>query len=402
MDSRKRKRLNLTQCSRDYFKKIKEVIDEKGEKKTYYRCKTCDKELNGTTESNLVSHLRKHADIIQNIADLGETVEKKRLKLLLDCVELVTVNGNAFNRLLDSGLLSILDKTLKELESAGRSVNLTDPNLTEVKEMLDETAKNVKKKICDELIGRPLSLMVDGTTKRGRSILGVSVQFIKNGKHVIRSIGMIQLHESHTGEYLARVICNLLSQYNIKPQQVIAITTDNGANVLKMIRDLPTQMVNAENVPSQIIVADSEFDDADIDNYLLNVPETTDEQALEDIFDMSSDDEDFASHENLLNAVVTNVQREHNPGSIWNVQGIHCGAHTLQLCIKKALSKLGRPIINVIELCRRIAKTLRLNSTANELKANGINFCLPRLDVPTRWCSSYAMVVLYFIIFYGH
>lgn len=399
MDSRKRKRLNLNQCSRDYFEKVRDVIDAKGEKKIYYRCNTCNKELNGTTEGNLVKHLRNHPDILQNIEDLGETIEKKRLKLLLDCVELVTVNGNAFNRLLDSGLLSILDKTLKELESAGKGVNLKDPNLPEVKQMLDETATSVKQKICDELIGRPLTLMVDGTTKRRRSILGVSVQFIKNGQHVIRSIGMVQLHESHTGEYLASVICNILSQYNIEPHQIIAITTDNGANVLKMVRDLSSQIVNAENEPSQAIDSDIQYDDAEIENYLLNVPEMTDEQALEDIFDMSSDDEDNQNHENLLNAVVRNVQREYNPGSNWNVEGIHCAVHTLQLCIKKALSKLDLSVKNAIGLCRCIAKFLRLNSTAHELNAKEINFTVPRLDVVTRWCSTYAMVVLHFIIF---
>lgn len=148
MDSRERKRLNVTQCCRDYFEKIGDVIVAKRIKKIFYRCKTCNKELNGTNEANLGAHLRKiHPDVFQNIDDLGDAVEKKRLKLLLDCVELVAVNGNAFNRLLDSGLLSILGKTLKELEAAGKSVNLTDPNLTEIKEALDETATNVQQKI---------------------------------------------------------------------------------------------------------------------------------------------------------------------------------------------------------------------------------------------------------------
>lgn len=398
-NQRKRKRMNLTQCSRDYFTKAREEVDEKGVKRVFYRCKTCNKELNGTYESNLAKHLQKHTDVFQTIDDLCEEIDKKRLKLMFDCVELVSVNGNPFNRLLDSGLLSILDKTLKELEAAGKGINLTDPKLAEVKDMLEQTAKCVQQKMCDELTGRPLCLMLDITTKRRRSILGVSVQFIKDGKHIVRSIGMLQLHQSHTGEYLAQLICDLLSKFNIKPQQVIAITTDNGSNVLKMIRDLSSQIIAVENNFSQIVDC-AEVGDADIENYLQNVQEATDEEALRDVFDMSSDDEETPeTHENLLNAVVRNVQYQNENSFTWNVQGIHCTPHTLQLCIKSAVSSLQKPIQNVITLCRRIAKILRLKSSADELKAIGIELIVPHIDVETRWCSTYVMVRFFFFFF---
>lgn len=117
-----------------------------------------------------------HKEKLENLL-YDETIEHKRAKLLLDCVESVSVNGNEFNRLLDSGLILMIEKILNELEEAGCPVNLKDPHLNEVKEILAETAKNVAKKISEEVHGRPLSLLVDGTTKRRRSILGVSVQY---------------------------------------------------------------------------------------------------------------------------------------------------------------------------------------------------------------------------------
>lgn len=41
----------------------------------------------------------------------------------------------------------MLDKTLKELEQAGRSVNFTDPHLLEVKEILSQTTTKVEEKM---------------------------------------------------------------------------------------------------------------------------------------------------------------------------------------------------------------------------------------------------------------
>lgn len=105
-----------------------------------------------------------------------------------------------------------------------------------------------------------------------------------------------------------------------------------------------------------------------------------------------SDDEDDAISRNqiLLEAVATDVQI--NTGVIPEVQGIRCAAHTLQLCIRDAVQKLRSRIQNVITLCRRIAKTMKLTATAHELNQAGIEFNVPHLDVGTRWCSTYIMV----------
>lgn len=395
-NSRKRKRFskNLTLCSREHFE-FSHNIDEDGVKKVFYVCKICNREINGTTEANLTKHLRCHKDIYEKIAEDDESIEKKRMKLLLDCVEMVTVNGNAFNRLHDSGLLSMIDKTLKELDAAGRGVNLNNSHFTEVKEMLDEVAEDVQKSIRDEIMNRPLSLLVDATTKRRRSILGVSVQLIINGQHVIRSIGMLQLKQSHTGDHLAKVICDLLLKYGIKPQQVIVITTDNGSNVVKMVEGVSAKMIAIENIDS-LNVQTAEACDDEIDHYLQNVPDFSDAEALNDVFGSDSEDEDepHNGYVNILDAVVRNIQNEYECNFTSDIESIRCAAHTLQLCVTDALGQLRKPIQNIISLCHRVAKTMRLKSTANELNEAGIEFSIPHLDVETRWSSTYAMVCL--------
>lgn len=283
-----------------------------------YECKECGKHINGNKGSNLAAHLQRHEQLYSQICDNG-LIERNRLELLLNCVEFVAVDGNPFSSLNKTGLQSMIKKQLNELNQAGRSVNLKDPHLYEVKEMLQKTAQNVRQIIREELKNRLFSLKVDITTKRRRSIFGVSAQFIVDGKHIIRSIGMLQLDESHTGEYLAKMIWELLSTYGVMPQQILAITTDNGANVVKMVRDVSTQMISIEKnhqAQSRRIInenIDIDASDAEIEEYLLNVPECTDEQALDILFDeIDSDDEieeDIAvQYDELLNEMVSNLQ----------------------------------------------------------------------------------------------
>lgn len=398
------KKVNLTACSRRYFEEAETVTDENGVTKKRFTCKECQANINGTYASNLVSHLKKHKELFAKITE-DKSIEEKRAKMLLGCVEFVAVDGHPFSHLNGSGFLSIIDDTLKELEEAGQAINLKDPHLTEVKEMLHKTAKSVQQKIREELHNRPFSLMVDITTKRRRSILGISAQFLVDGKHKIRSIGMVELKESHTGEYLARVICELLSKYGVKPQQVVSITTDNGANVVKMIRDMASEMVVLENACQDQLACEQEavmdVFDAEIANYLETVPDYTDLEALNIIFEQTDSDDEtddvvIEEQENLLNAMVANLQVQNGP--IWEVQGIRCAAHTLQLCIKFALKNISTADKNIITLCRRIAKTMRLKSTIDELNMDRVKYSIPRLDVETRWSSTYSMVNNYLLM----
>lgn len=197
----------------------------------------------------------------------------------------------------------------------------------------------------------------------------------------------------------------MLSKYGVKPQPVVSITTDNRANVLKMIRDMSEEMVVLENVCQDQLTCEQEeiMDefDAEIANYLETVPDYTDLEALNIIFEQTDSDDEaddvvIEEQENLLNAMVANLQIQNGP--FWEVKGIRCAAHTLQLCIKFALKNISTANKNIITLCRRIAKTMRLKSTIAELHMDGVKYSIPRLDVETRWCSTYSMVNKYLLM----
>lgn len=75
----------------------------------------------------------------------------------------------------------------------------------------------------------------------------------------------------------------------------------------------------------------------------------------------------------------------------------HHAAHTLQLAVNDALKLLGKNDSNIISLCRVVAKFIRLQSTKNEMHKVGLSSILPKLDVETRWSSTYLMVSFFYI-----
>lgn len=234
----KKARINLCQSSLEFFTFL-DTRSKDGLEKVYYTCNLCKKETNGTKLSNLSSHLsHHHPELVGKIRQPNGSIDEKRLKLLLECVESVSVNARPFAHLNDSSLHSMLDDKLSELESAGRKLNLKDPHLNEVKDCLVRISENCRDKIKHEIKNRPLSLLADIVTKRGRSILGFSLQYIFNGKLRVRSIGMVHLDASHTGIHLAELIVERLKEYDVGLYQIVAIATDNGSNMLKMVKDI--------------------------------------------------------------------------------------------------------------------------------------------------------------------
>lgn len=298
---RKRMRQNddsITSKALKYFDPIDVHSDENGKSSKTHHCILCNEPCNGSKKWNLASHLlHRHAKEYAEIS-VNETIAVRRLKLLHSCTEMVTVNGHPFSCLHDSGFQSAIRTTLDELQAAQVPLNLSDYNLTVIKNQISQTAAKIRAKIQSEVRDRPLSLLVDIVTKHKRSIMGVSLQYNFNGTLKVRSIGFIELWDRHTGKYLAEVIIRRLDLLEIKLKQIFTITADNGKNVLKMVRDL-TEYLNAEinaqqqKTPqksntqnqAQINSSDDEQTDTAIIDLLKDVHELTDEDALEIVMD---------------------------------------------------------------------------------------------------------------------
>lgn len=395
---RKRVENSITSKSAKYFNKITETDSTDNHNKTH-TCSICNAPINASkVQWNFAQHLQHcHTDIYAELAGQKETPEVNRMKFLQNCVEIVCVNGRPFASLLDSGFQKIVKNTLDELREAGCPISIAHANLMEVKSHLKETAQEIQYEIKKETQNRPLSLLVDIVTRQGRSICGFSVQYVLNGEQKTRSIGMVELLHAHTGVYIAEVIVARLKEFGIELKQIITITTDNGSNVLKMVRDINDHLQNEiqranqqasdvqnETNEPQVLNQDT---DALIEELLSNENEITDDDAYEKLFEEVDFNRDFSTLLSAMTAEISSFGPE-----IWDITGMHCAEHTLQLAVKDSLLKLPKPYKNVIELCRCVCKFLRLKSTSIALDEIGMKHILPRLETATRWGSMYLMV----------
>lgn len=375
------------------------LTDDKAHK---YRCKICEKELNGKKKSNLVSHFKTfdndHKKIYnEEIMNMDEQhVLVQREAFIHSAVELVTINSEPFALLSKSGFRNGHRIQLERFKSAGCPVNLSDEHVYEIKDKVRTTARKIKEQIKLETRHKIVSVMVDSATRNGRSIFGISLQYKHNGVVKIVAIGMRELKKSHTADYLAEVLLEILTEYGITLEQVISITTDNGSNMLAMVKEVEDILFNLRDTTSsqasereehllQSVTQAAQSDEninRDIDRLLKT---TSDDDLLDELF------EDVNFYEELFEKLISNLRNQTGNHSLF-VNSIKCAAHSIQLAVKDALKLLSNEDQNVIDLCRLVSKFLRLQSTKNGMREEGLTSILPGLDVKTRWSSTYLMV----------
>lgn len=199
----------------------------------------CHKILKGGKIWNLSVHLRNvHPKLYEEFVapPCNKKYYKiKRLKFIQNCAEIIGINGRPFTALNDSGFRKIVENNLDELRQHDAGINMDDKNCTEIKQYIESVVVKLKNKIKIETKAKFVSLMVDIARKNDRSFLGLNVQYTIDDAVELKLLGMIELNQAHTSLYIKEVMQSCLRQYDISMDQVISITTDNGANMLAMI-----------------------------------------------------------------------------------------------------------------------------------------------------------------------
>lgn len=381
---------------------------------SYYSCMICKKELCGNNISNLASHLFNEHEAIyeQNIGQITDSIEVKRLKLLQNCVSIVALGGRPLASLLDYGFQEIINDQLQQFAIAGIPLDLKQRNQPAVHAHLNESAQQVTEAIKNAIDGNAVSIQLDIATRLGRSIFGINVQYISNKQLNIHNIGMIELEKAHTGSYLSIKYRQSLEKHGILKQQVVSISADNGKNVQKLIRieqeEAKNDSPNMENVVRQLhyteapLPRDATTIDKEIEAVLSTAELTDDDNAIVGIFEDCGIDltettaHQEQEHETLLRETIAEISTEHGH-NLFDLTGVNCAAHTLQLVVKDSLKALRKETSNIIDLSRRIIKALKLSATKLIVEEAELQMKVPSLDVETRWGSIYTMVSFFII-----
>lgn len=334
--------------------------------------------------------------------------------MLQNCVSIVGLGGRTFTSLCDYGFQKIIEPQLFEFAKAGIPLNLKSEKQPAVHAHLNLSADQVRDAIKNTLNGQPISIQLDIATRLGRSMFGINAQFAGETQLVLFNIGMIELDKTHTGENLSKVYQECLDRYGIIKQQVMSISLDNGKNVQKFVRieqENSTSVVRrldfgAENVNITEVRNNATVND-EIEAILATeeIADDDDTAVIVDIFGECGIDinaMDQLESQSLLKKTAEIIQNEPET-EVFSLTGVNCSAHTLQLLVKDSLKDLPKETRNIIDLCRRVIKALKLNSTKaiiDEAKKHipseiGMQPDLKlriHLDVETRWGSTFEMV----------
>lgn len=360
----------------------------------------CGKLLCGKKIQNLCTHLKtKHFALYET--NVKSAVDPKllafeRLKLIQNCAEIITVNGRVFAALNDSGFKKIIYEKFFFLQENGYGDGLSAPKYPAVKEYIHFVVHKIEEKIKIEVKNKFVSLMIDSATKNNRSIVGLNVQFLLDGANTIRCIGMIHMNESQSGKNLFGAVMKRLDIFGIKLSQLIAITSDNGKNMVSMTNVFNSNYIYLESELESINEMSIAIDDDNIDvgTYDANIDDDLEVQLQFLQLDLNNADIESAlstilDDVNNYWSLLENLGNEFAMKHLY-ISGIRCGTHTFQLGVKDALEHGS--IKPYIALCRLACKELRKKTNIWVLQKNNIPFKLPRIDGATRWNSIHLMV----------
>lgn len=122
-------------------------------------------------------------------------------------------------------------------------------------------------------------------TRQTRSILGISVQYMWKEEIVVRTLAMDHIASKHKGSEIKNRLLGVLQKYGITIEQIFAVTTDNGSNMIKTI-----ELINKQQ--GGMTSTDTDTANHRIENVLELLTESF---ASNELQDELSDDDDEAT-----------------------------------------------------------------------------------------------------------
>ncbi|XP_046803244.1 uncharacterized protein LOC124419057 [Lucilia cuprina] len=251
-------------------------------------------------------------------------INKEHIQMAL--VELFTKCGRPISLAEDRPFKMLVTPTLESL-----NMKVDEHNVIT---LITQYSNNIKNEVKEELCGRLISLKIDGVTVNSVSVLSVNVQFIKNNSVAIKTIAIKKITQQPTSEYLKNIVLEVLSSYEINLNQVVTITTDNGAN-----------MINDSN------------------------------------YDISSSSSDEVCNITDFLGMDSNLSMD-------NIINVRCGSYILQKCATDVIKSTD--IKKKLDSIRALIKKLGTQKYTNLMKCG--DYKMPLLDNIAKCSSTYLML----------
>lgn len=343
----------IENCSTKYYDKSGAIRHLKTRHKPIYGLVSDNKKIQTSGSSDCILERR----VAVNVGDIWN-----------GCVEMITQNALPFTFVQTSGFQKIIRPYVIALARNGIDLNITT---REIKKCIEKRTKQIKELIRAEVAKKTVCLMIDIATKYNRSLLGINISYHLNDQLRVRTIGMHTMHLSHTAVHIVEIIQEHLKEYNIEAEQVIAVTTDNGKNLIKAIALLEAAMQNDQNPdPQPPLIAGLEDSE-----------ESCSESENEEILDIFGEE----YHSDVLALVRLAFSHCHHD----LINGVSCACHCLHLVVTYAI-KQAADFSCLLDRAREVCKKLRTPTFKQKIKDVNLNYAI--LDVETRWNSTYLMV----------
>lgn len=368
--------------------------------------------MQGKHTSNLKNHLAvRHSNEYSIVLNLNKANIKEKSKknsveveyLKKICMQLVTVHGRPLAMINDDAFQHLIHL------AAPSNSDMSEINVRSIKAMVTEQAYNIKNKIWGEIKNQLISLKLDSVTCTDRKFIGINIQYMKNSQIVVRNLAVLEVHQSQTATFLKENLEHVLTDFRISKNHIYCVCTDNGANMIKMVKLIGGKyFVDEERNNKQSAKADN-ISDPESEEYIESEREyeyaesETEENEHDDIINeegIAGENEIIGRFErNLENICGRSIDDELRyssdyvesflPNTDFKIRGMLCAAHTLQLAIKDAINEDINSYAT-INLARKVVKILRKPNNMNKLKAAKLK--KPLNDCPTRWTSTYNML----------
>ena len=118
-------------------------------------------------------------------------------------------------------------------------------SVSSIRNLIFCEAEEQKNKLKEELCDKFLCLKMDGCTRHRINYFALNVQFVDSKNEVrIFTLAVRDTENQYSSDFIQRLVEDVLMDFVISKQQVLAVVTDNGSNITLAVQKLSEDSIN--------------------------------------------------------------------------------------------------------------------------------------------------------------